>query len=647
MGIGHQEKDSVLSEEEWPKWLTEGLEPDEIEELKAATSSWEEKAEPVDRGTLPEWLSEGKEETSWEVCGEDEAKQDLFQVEPVSIAAERAKKRRGRPEIATKLVEYEQGYSKKPSQRQLAVELGVPRTTLQHWLKRKGSIDADPEVVAFFESPAGIAFLHRLVMGAHFVFTLMGPCGVRLVCRYLELSGLNQFVAASYSPHQKISVAMGDAVVQFDQEERKRLGEGMEEKQIAVCEDETYHPKTCLVAIEPVSNFIVLEKYTENRQAKTWSKAIEEATTELAVEIIQSTSDEGRGIVKHVEKDLGAHHAPDLFHVQNELVKGPGIALAGQKRQAVKAADEAAEKLSRYQKKKATYLKEEGRTEYPPGLKKKIEKARREQDEAREPLETAAAHQEQVKQAIRGISQAYHPYDLQTGRARKPKVVSTSLEKQFSEIEAVSAAANLSERCFKRIKKAKKVMVDMVATIAFFFMTIQAKVEALSLAPDVEQAVYDNLIPAIYLHLVAHKVKSPAEKLDLQLRSEELLTPLLARDGPFSALEKEDLELIEKVTIECAQLFQRSSSCVEGRNGQLALFHHSLHRLSNRKLAALTTVHNYFVERPDGTTAAERFFGAKPKNLFEWVLERVDLPGRPAQKRSQPQLKSYLVQPAA
>jgi hypothetical protein len=662
----------VMEREEAEEWLTEGMEQEEIEALMATEREEEaESAEPLDWESLPDWLievmdkpsedvpqseqihfGEGTKYTQTEVTEafipeqSQEVGSTMSSGEPEG-EEEKGKKRRGRTEIAAKLAEYEQKYPEKPSQRQLAEELGIPRTTLQHWLKRKGSIDADPEVIAFFESPAGAAFLHRLVLGAHFVFTLMGPCGIRLVCRYLELTGLNQFVAASYSPHQRVSVEMEEAVVEFGQEERKRLGEGMGAKQIAVCEDETYHPETCLVAIEPVSNFIVLEKYAENRQAKTWSKAIEEATTELSVEIIQSASDEGRGIVKHVEKGLGAHHAPDLFHVQNELVKGPGVALAGQKRRADKAANKATEKLDRYQEKKAAYLNDEGRTECPPGLEKKIEQAQREQDEAREPLETAAAHQERVKQAIRGISQSYHPYDLQTGKVRKAEMVSTSLEKHFSEIEAVSTEAGLSERCFKRIKKAKRVLVDMIATIAFFFMTVKAKVEALSLAPTVEQAVYDNLIPAIYLHLVAQKVKNAEEKYDFQWRSEQLLTPLLARDGPFRGLEKEELELIEKVATECAQLFQRSSSCVEGRNGQLALFHHSLHRLSNRKLAALTTVHNYFVERPDGTTAAERFFDAKPKDLFEWVLERVDLPGRPAQKRSQPQQKTYLAQPAA
>ncbi len=651
---------SVTGEEteEYPEWLTEGLEQAELEVLLGTTTKMEEEVEPIDWEKLPKWLTEGMEKPSptEQRCLKEETKQKLSEVEitkqrqQVSVneaEQEKRSKRWKRTEIATKLREYEQSYPEKPSQRQLAKKLSTPRTTLQHWLKRKDSIDAEDEVIAFFTSPAGEAFLHRLVLGAHFVFRLMGSCGTRLVCHYLELTGLKPFVAASYSPHQKVSVAMEEVVVEFDQQERKRLGAEMEAKQIAVCEDETYHPETCLVAIEPVSNFILVEKYAENRQATTWNKVIEEATTYLPVEIIQSTSDEGRGIVKHVEKGLGVHHPPDLFHVQNEVVKGPSVALAGQKRRAEKAMNEAAEKLSRYQQKKAVYLNDEGRTECPPGLEKKIEQAQREQDEAKEPLKIATARQERLKQAIQGISQSYHPYDLQTGKPRMAEMVSISLAEHFSEIEAVSTEAALSERCFKRIKKAKRVLGDMVATIAFFFMVIEAKIKALSLAPNVEQAVYDNLIPAIYLHLVAHKVKYTVEKHDLLQRSEELLTPLLAKDGPLCGLEKKDLVLIEKVAIECAHLFQRSSSCVEGRNGQLALFHHSLHRLSNRKLAALTTVHNYFIKRPDGTTAAQRFFGAKPKDLFAWVLQRVDLPGRPAQKRSQPQQKTYLVQTAA
>ncbi len=33
----------------------------------------------------------------------------------------------------------------------------------------------------------------------------------------------------------------------------------MEQKKIAVCSDETFHPEICLVAIESVSHFILIE----------------------------------------------------------------------------------------------------------------------------------------------------------------------------------------------------------------------------------------------------------------------------------------------------------------------------------------------------------------------------------------------------
>ena len=488
----------------------------------------------------------------------------------------------------------------------------------------------------------GVAFLHRLVLAAHFVMTQLGPCGIRPVCLFLELSTLNRFVADSYSSHQEVSTAMEEATVEFGKEEKGRLAKEMEPKKVTVCQDETFHPETCLVAIEPVSNFILLERYASNRKAEEWTASMEEAVEGLPVEVIQSTSDEGRGILHHVEEDLGAHHSPDLFHVQQELVRGTSVALESRKRQAQKALEEATPEVIHHQEDKEAYLTGHRGPGRPPKYDQRIQEAQENKAKADEILQTAHAHQEQVKKAIQDISEVYHPYDTETGAPKSAEEVSSSLEKCFSEIEEVASEASLPERCFKKIKKAKRIVVDMVATIAFFFLTVRAKVEALGLPIEVEKAVFQNLIPGIYLLMVSEKAKSAEQKHRLRSLSEDLLAPLKARDGPFCNLDQEDKRLIEQVAEECAQLFQRSSSCVEGRNGQLSLRHHSMHRISNRKLAALTTVHNYFVKRSDGTTAAERFFGAKPRDLFEWLLERVNIPGRPAQKRSQPKRKEYL-----
>ena len=59
---------------------------------------------------------------------------------------------------------------------------------------------------------------------------------------------------------------------------------------------------------------------------------------------------------------------------------------------------------------------------------------------------------------------------------------------------------------------------------------------------------------------------------------------------------------------------------VSGNRKQMSfygLIHLRQHRLNERKLKELMTVHNYHTRRTDGTTAAERFLKAAHENLFE------------------------------
>jgi len=39
--------------------------------------------------------------------------------------------------------------------------------------------------------------------------------------------------------------------------------------------------------------------------------------------------------------------------------------------------------------------------------------------------------------------------------------------------------------------------------------------------------------------------------------------------------------------------------------------------------------YDFFLTRPDGTTAAERFFGQKPRSMFTAILDAVDIPTAP------------------
>lgn len=425
-----------------------------------------------------------------------------------------------------------------------------------------------------------------------------------------------------------------ESIADYDKEEKSRLAERMAPKEITTCEDETFHPETCLVAIEPVSNFILLEKYADGRKASDWTQAMEEALKNMPITILQCTSDEGKGIVRHVKKDLGAHHSPDVFHVQYEISKAASAPLSSKTKKAEKDLEKAGGEVDRRIQEKQDFANGKPRPGRPPEFDKRIKQARLKEQQAREDSQSAEANQNRMKEAIRGISKAYHPVDLETGKLKEADDVSESLEQCFSEIETSASEANLKESSWKRIKKAKRVVVDMVAAILFFHMTVRAKIDALSLPMEVEQAIFDRLLPALYIGRVAEKQKCAEDRHRLRRKSEELLLPLQQPDSPFNRLDPKELEVVEKVCEECACLFQPASSCVEGRNGQLSLRHHSLHRLSDRKLAALTAVHNFHIKRRDGTTPASRLFGQKPRDLFEYLLSKVDLPGRSAQKRA-------------
>ncbi|MEA2061690.1 MAG: DUF6399 domain-containing protein [Thermodesulfobacteriota bacterium] len=168
----------------------------------------------------------------------------------------------------------------------------------------------------------------------------------------------------------------------------------------------------------------------------------------------------------------------------------------------------------------------------------------------------------------------------------------------------------------------------MVATIAFYFQMIEIYLDNMQLSERDKYLMHNYLIPGHYLKLAADKERNVDRKTQILQNAQKLLSIVASIDSG-DVYSDDETGKLNKAALECAQLFQRSSSCVEGRNAQLALHHQGIHRLGDRQLKAYTVMHNYYIKRRDGTTAAERFFNGKPKDLFEYVLDHVNYPMRP------------------
>jgi hypothetical protein len=257
----------------------------------------------------------------------------------------------------------------------------------------------------------------------------------------------------------------------------------------------------------------------------------------------------------------------------------------------------------------------------------------RQQMAAEQRLEEVNQRKEKAVEQVRGLGDDYHPFDRHTGAPVTAHEASVRLTGHLDRLDAVVRQAGLGQRASEAVTKCRGWVGVLVGCVGWFWGLAQARVEELELTQEQERLVYEKLLPGSYWEAAARRARSPEERGRLAEMAARLLEQAWAEGGALSELSEEERGRVRQAARETAGLFCRSSSCVEGRNGRLSLQHHGHSRVSQRRLVALTVIHNYLAERSDGTTAAQRFFNQKPPDLFAWLLGRLpDLP-RPARKR--------------
>ena len=260
----------------------------------------------------------------------------------------------------------------------------------------------------------------------------------------------------------------------------------MTPKRITVCEDETFHPQVCLVSIEPVSDFILLEVYCQGRDALSWTTQLTTALEGLPVEVVQVTSDEAKGLLAHAREGLGAHHSPDLFHVQHDLSKATSLPLRAQLSHAQTDLDGARQQTQQWIARRDAETQGPRRPGRPPEFERHIAEGRALEQTMTARVDAAEQRQEQMHQAIRGVGDDYHPFDLASGRPCDADAVRQRLTARFDAIERLAADAALATTARQRIAKARRVLDAMVATLAWVWVVIRTRLDALGLTPPLQ-----------------------------------------------------------------------------------------------------------------------------------------------------------------
>ncbi|MBK1650287.1 hypothetical protein CKO36_17255 [Rhabdochromatium marinum] len=97
------------------------------------------------------------------------------------------------------------------------------------------------------------------------------------------------FIASSYGAQQAVHVAFEEQLLACAGEQREHLAEKMPHRTLSLSEDETWKDGLRLVAIDPISGFIVVEQASADRSAQTWTQALEQGLAGLNVTVVQAT----------------------------------------------------------------------------------------------------------------------------------------------------------------------------------------------------------------------------------------------------------------------------------------------------------------------------------------------------------------------
>ncbi|MES2615961.1 MAG: hypothetical protein V4591_11175 [Bdellovibrionota bacterium] len=329
------------------------------------------------------------------------------------------------------------------------------------------STSYDETTTRFLQSEEGYFFLHRILISSLLTFVSSGHCGIRKFCRWLNDSGLSNFVA-SYGTWQNIAKDAEKTILKFGKEHQEILSKKMPFKEISIAIDETFFPAICLVGIEPVSGFILIKKFSDKRDAASWELAALSSTKEMNIKVVQVVGDQASGIISYAKKS-SANYSSDLFHMQREVSKGGSLALSSQVKSAEDILENEKINLEKIISEKLESAKDSVISQSNIlRIDKKIKIAEDKVKNAQEYYNENKLRQDNFKKSLLEISSSYHPVDLETGMRRGVSLVEADVRANIEIIRNIFLEAGLGEPSHKYLEKAERVIPHFLSSIKFF-----------------------------------------------------------------------------------------------------------------------------------------------------------------------------------
>ncbi len=363
-------------------------------------------------------------------------------------------------------------------------------------------------------------------------------------------------------------------------------------RQVVAAMDETFFGQfMIMVVIDLQSGYLLLEDIADDRCYDTWLSKITPRLESLGVQVTHAISDRAKALIKLAVEGFDCESGADTFHAQYDISKWMGGSFGS---------------MVKHAKTAFKILK-------PVDKKEKIEAIKH--------LESCQKGQDDYRKEMLGISEDIHPFSLKENKVNTANDVETKLENRAVSIAKIAKEHGLSDEK-KIMKKFRNQIKGLAVSVNFWWLFVQSALCELGADEQTNMWVTEKLLPVIYWYHQKQRTQNTVSRGRYQEAWERASQEL--RDDPFTVtLMESDLQLWVERTQWMVRHFHRSSSAVEGRNGCLSQMYHNGRGFTEKRLHALTVIHNYGIKHRDGSTAASRLFGEKFPDPLTWLLGQI------------------------
>src|SRR5262249_28086075 len=217
-----------------------------------------------------------------------------------------------------------------------------------------------------------------------------------------------------------------------------------------------------------------------------------------SVQVIQVGSDEAKGIKAHVKDGLLAHHSPDLMHVQQYLHQATSLPLQAQLKRAEEDETEAYRQGLLLLAEQRAWQQSGPHPGRPPDFAAGLEPAKAQSRTAEAEVSRCRQSQQQVKEAIRGLGDDYHPFDAQTAEAVQPQALQQRLHARLEVVATAADDAGENEKGQKKIGGVRKLLPQLAATLAWFWLQVRQLMAQKNYSEEEKQLFEGKVLGWVY-----------------------------------------------------------------------------------------------------------------------------------------------------